>query len=90
VQADLFGALLREATEDCMRGQTGLGRKPALEVGWVRASWVAKPVTWRGYSENDVGPADASLDSLGRRARYSQGAGSKGRVAATTVASGFA
>lgn len=87
MQADLFGALLREATEDCMRGQTGLGRKPALEVGWVRASWVAKQVTWRGYSENDVGPADASLDSLGRLARYS---GSKGRVAATTVATGFA
>ncbi|MEY9181807.1 hypothetical protein ABIG06_003493 [Bradyrhizobium sp. USDA 326] len=51
VQAELFGALLREATENCMRGQTELGRKPALDVGWVRASWVAKPLTWRGYSE---------------------------------------
>ncbi len=51
MQAELFGALLREATENCMRGQTELGRKPALDVGWVRASWVAKPLTWRGYSE---------------------------------------
>ncbi len=43
-RAKLSGVLLSEA-ETCQRGQTGLGRQPALDVGWDRANWAAKPLT---------------------------------------------
>jgi hypothetical protein len=34
-RTELFGALFDEAIENCQRGQTGLGRQPALDVGEV-------------------------------------------------------
>ena len=33
---ELFGGVFGEATEDCQRGQTRLGRQPALDVSAVR------------------------------------------------------
>ncbi|MFK4535275.1 hypothetical protein ABIA00_003458 [Bradyrhizobium ottawaense] len=64
--AELLGTVLREVTEN-YQGQTGLGRKPALDVGWVRANWAAKPVPVEHLLGNGGGPASASLDCLGGR-----------------------
>jgi hypothetical protein len=47
-------------------GQTGLGRKPALDVGWVRQIG-QKPVPVEHLLGNGGGPASARLDCLGGR-----------------------
>ena len=37
LRPELFGAAFGESTEDGQRGQTRLGREPALDVGEVRS-----------------------------------------------------